>query len=65
MKLYKTGTQEKNKRQLLRKQQKTNQINTIFSIAAADDEDNVTQQLWDPDNKHSNLICAAGSASES
>ena len=64
MKLQKWST-EKNERQLLRKQQKTNQINTIFSVAVADAEDNVTQQLAYPDNNNSNLICGAEFALES
>ena len=44
---------------------KNNQTNTIFLVDEAEVEDNVTQQLSDPDNDNSNLICAAEFASES
>ena len=49
---------KENKRQLVRKRQKTNQINTTF-VAAVNAEDNVTQLLSDPDDDNSNLICVA------
>ena len=39
-------------------------VNTIFFAATADAEDNVTQQLSDPDNDNSNLTRAAESKSE-
>ena len=54
---------KENKRQLLRKRQKTNQINTIF-VAAVNAEDNVTLLLSDPDDGNSNLICVAEYALE-
>ena len=56
---------KENKGQLLKKQQKTNQANTIFSVAAVDAKDKVTQQFSDPDNDNSNLICSAESDSKS
>ena len=43
---------------------KTNQINTIFSVATVDDEDNVIQQFSDPNNDNSYLKCGAESASK-
>ena len=43
-------------------QQKPTKLARLFSLAVADPEDNVTQQLSDRDNDNWNLICAAESA---
>ena len=56
---------KENKLQLLRKQQKTNQINTIFTVIKVDAENSVTQQFSNPNNDNANSICAAESASKS
>ena len=41
---------------------KLTKLTQYFFVAAVDAEDNVTQQLSDPDNDNSNLICGAESA---
>ena len=65
MKRYKSREQKKISGSCSGSNKKSNQINTIFSVAAVDPKDNVTQPLSDPNNDNLNLICAAESASKS
>ena len=59
----KVGTENKISGSCLGSSKKNDQTDMIVFIAA-DVEDNVTQQLSDPDSDNSNLICVAKFASE-
>ena len=66
VKRCKSGAQKKKQAAAVQETEKNLiKLTQFFHVAAADAEDNVTQQLLNPVNDNSNFPCAAESASES